>query len=328
MEESALTEPGPPDGDPAPVPFWRAVGLTFESSFRHLRTCLALVSVYAVLNGVASAIGAAVSIDLDPLRASSGELLAIGAAAIAGVGMLVIVAIFIYPPTIGALSLVGSGAVSADVVETHGIVGRMLDRALEAIGAFVLTALVLLVAPITAGVLALIAGFVGGAEAGFATLIFALIVLSIPAVYVFVRLSLAVPVVVREGAGPVAAMRRSWELVGGGWWWAFGVGLVVFFGASILSGVISSIFSLGALGLPGSAPPESPNFVLVAVGSTAGAAVQGVLYGVVTGVLYAARAQLKPAPELALPDDEDEPQAPDVPAEPAPADPPAEPPPA
>jgi hypothetical protein len=59
---------------------------------------------------------------------------------------------------------------------------------------------------------------------------------------------------------------------------------------------------LGSTGLTPIAEEETPNRALVALGTAAGAAVTGSLYGVLTGVLYAARAQHKPPPGLALPD--------------------------
>jgi hypothetical protein len=284
-----VDDPAPVDAESAPVApsFWRAIGLTFSTCVRHARTCLVLVSVYALLNGVASAIGRTVSFDLDPSRASPGELIAISAAAIAGFGTLVVVNIFVYPPTIGALSLVGSAAVYGDALEVEGIVRRALDRALEAIGAVVLTFLILLVAPVAVGIAGVVIGLAAGAEAGFGAFV-VLTVLLLPVVlYVFVRLSLAVPIVMREGVGPIAALRRSWELVRGAWWWVFGVGAIVGLGAGVINGIASTIASLG-----------SSNFVLAAVGSTVGAAISGSAFGVVDGVLYAARAQVKPPPEV------------------------------
>jgi hypothetical protein len=290
------------DVEPAPPSFWRAVRLTLEGAARNARTCLVLVSLYAVLNGIASAIGSTFALDFDPLRASGGGLVAISAAAVAGLGTLILVGIFVYPPTIGALSLVGSAAVSGDVLETHGIVRRVLDRVLDVIGAFILTALILLVAPIVAGLIALGVVLVADAETGLAALVFTVIVLGVPALYVLVRLSLAVPVVLREGVGPLAALRRSWDLVGGSWWWVFGVAVVVAVVAGVLSSLVSTVFSLGSTGLTPIAEEETPNRALVALGTAAGAAVTGSLYGVLTGVLYAARAQHEPPPELPLPE--------------------------
>src|SRR5919109_3114104 len=97
---------------PAPPSFWRAVGLSFEVAARNARTCLALVSVYALLIGVSTAIGRTASFDIDPSRASLSELAALLVAALAGFGTLALVATFVYPPTLGGLAVVGESAVA------------------------------------------------------------------------------------------------------------------------------------------------------------------------------------------------------------------------
>lgn len=285
-----------------PPSFWRAIGITFEIVVRNVRTCALLVSVYALLNGVASAIGRTVSFNIDPAGASPGELLAISAAAIAGLGTLVIVNIFVYPPTIAALSLVGSAAVFGDALDPNGVVRHTLDRALEAIGAFLLTILILLVAPIAIGIVSLFVGLAVGAEAGFAALLVQMVLVAVPALYVGIRLSLSVPVVVREGLGPVAALRRSWELVKGSWWWVFGIIVVVGIASSMVSSLFSFVFSLGQAGTVFAMRSEPGNFVLAAIGAIAGAAAGTAIVGVATGVLYAARASVLPPAELPLPD--------------------------
>ncbi|MER6313976.1 oxidoreductase [Streptomyces sp. NPDC001581] len=54
------------------------------------------------------------------------------------------------------------------------------------------------------------------------------------AVWLMTRFSLAPAVAVCEGLGPIASMRRSAQLVSGGWWRAFGISLV----GSIVAGAI------------------------------------------------------------------------------------------
>ncbi|HYZ91861.1 MAG TPA: hypothetical protein VFA34_05635 [Actinomycetota bacterium] len=287
------------EGEPVPPSFWRAVRVTFDGVIRHWRTCLALVSVYAILNGVSNAIGRADPLDFDPSAASPSELVVISAAALAGIGTLALIWIFVHPPTLGALSLVGSAVVAGDELETHGIVRRVLDRALEVIGAFVLTLLILLVAPIAIGLFGLVANLVTNAETTIAAMFALAFVLAVPVVYMFVRLSLAIPVVLREGLGPVAALRRSWDLVGGVWWWVFGVFVVVGIAGGIGGGILAAILSLGNAGISGSG---DSNFVLAALGSAVSSAVSGSLLGVVTGVVYEARAEVLSPSELPLPD--------------------------
>jgi len=306
------------DAAAVPPSFWRAIGLTLEATVRNVRTCLMLVAAYAVLNGLSNAIGSTLSVEIDPLRASGSELIALSAAAIAGFATFLLVYIFVYPPTLGALSLVGSAAETGDVLETHGIIRRVFDRALEVIGTFVLTILILAVAPITIGLIAVLVGLVAGAEAGVGALLFTLIVVVVPSVYVLVRLSLAVPAVVLEGLSPIGALRRSWDLVGGNWWWVFGVMVVVGLIGGLIGNVASTVVSLGHTGIFTVGRQVSSNFALSALGTMVGTAIYGALFGVATGVIYGARAQAKPPAELALPDapapdaEAPEPPAPDA----------------
>ncbi len=98
-------------------------------------------------------------------------------------------------------------------------------------------------------------------------------------IWVTIRLTLAVPAVVLEGAAPFAALRRSWQLVQGSWWRVFGVtllgGLVVFVISSILQipfAIVGSLFGGGG------------GFTMFNPGSTAAAAAPTVL-GVTIGAI-------------------------------------------
>lgn len=68
------------------------------------------------------------------------------------------------------------------------------------------------------------------------------ILLIVPGIVFFVFLSVSVPVLIVENRRGTAAMGRSWNLVKGRFWHAFGVVLVL----AIISGVISGI--IGAIG--------------------------------------------------------------------------------
>ena len=302
------------DAEPAPPSFGRTIRLTFEATVHNARTCLALVSVYAVLNGASNAIGRTLSFDTDPLRATRAELIALMAAFVAGIATYFLIYAFVYPPTVGALSLVGSAAETGDELATRGIVRRVFDRALEVIGAFVLTILILAIAPITIAVVALLAGVVAGPEGGIAAMLFVALLLAGPVIYVFIRLSLAVPAVVQEGLAPVQALRRSWDLVGGAWWWVFGVMVVLAIVGGMIGNVAATIISLGHTGVFTAGREGPSNYALAALGTAVSTAISGSLFGVGTGVVYAARAQRLPAAELPLPEspepDEAEPAEP------------------
>jgi hypothetical protein len=73
---------------------------------------------------------------------------------------------------------------------------------------------------------------------GLAT-IAGLILFIIPGIWIGVRLAVSVEALVVEGRRGTQAMGRSWELVGGHWWHAFGA-LVV---AGLLTGVVNAVIT-------------------------------------------------------------------------------------
>lgn len=60
-----------------------------------------------------------------------------------------------------------------------------------------------------------------------------------------VRWLFAIPVVVLEHAGPVQALRRSWQLVRGSWWRVFGIMLLGWIIVYFVSAIISLPFGIG-----------------------------------------------------------------------------------
>ena len=66
-----------------------------------------------------------------------------------------------------------------------------------------------------------------------------LILLVIPGIYIGVRLAVSIEALVVEGRRGTQAMGRSWELVGGHWWHAFGTLLV----AWVLIGVVNALIT-------------------------------------------------------------------------------------
>jgi hypothetical protein len=73
---------------------------------------------------------------------------------------------------------------------------------------------------------------------GLAT-IAGLILFIIPGIWIGVRLAVSIEALVVEGRRGTQAMGRSWELVGGHWWHAFGA-LVV---AGLLTGVVNAVIT-------------------------------------------------------------------------------------
>ena len=94
--------------------------------------------------------------------------------------------------------------------------------------------------------------------------------------WIAIRLSLAVPVVVLENAGPTAAMKRSWELVQGSWWRIFGITAL----AGLVVGVIGFVLQIpflvvevivgggGSLMLGTTTAAAAPSLLAVFIGAT------------------------------------------------------------
>jgi len=98
-----------------------------------------------------------------------------------------------------------------------------------------------------------------------------LIVFIIPGIYIGVRLCVSIEALVVEGRRGTEAMGRSWGLVGGHWWHAFGTLLV----AALLTGVVNAVIT---------APFGATNWFVQGV-AAAVATVVTLPYGVLVGVL-------------------------------------------
>ncbi|MFG3435977.1 glycerophosphoryl diester phosphodiesterase membrane domain-containing protein [Nonomuraea sp. NPDC047897] len=118
------------------------------------------------------------------------------------------------------------------------------------------------------------------------------------------RFAFAAPAVVLESRGPLDAMRRSWTLVGGGFWRVLGILLLT----SLLVGFIGSILQLpftiagtlfGMLGGGGVGTLILAG-VLTAVGGTLGAMITYPFEAGVAGLLYADRRMRSEAFDLVL----------------------------
>ncbi|MBO0686682.1 MAG: glycerophosphoryl diester phosphodiesterase membrane domain-containing protein, partial [Candidatus Dormibacteraeota bacterium] len=89
------------------------------------------------------------------------------------------------------------------------------------------------------------------------------------ALWILVRWAVALPVMLAEGAGPLAALSRSWHLTRGSWWRVFGILVVVI----VLSYVANNL--VGLMSIPAALLPFLPPLVrvlLVITVSTVGGA--------------------------------------------------------
>jgi hypothetical protein len=105
---------------------------------------------------------------------------------------------------------------------------------------------------------------------GLATLA-GLILFVIPGIYIGIRLATSTQALVVEGRRATEAMGRSWELVGGHWWHAFGTLLV----AGLLTGLVNALIT---------APFGATSWFVQAV-VAAVATVVTLPYGTLVGVL-------------------------------------------
>jgi Membrane domain of glycerophosphoryl diester phosphodiesterase len=98
-----------------------------------------------------------------------------------------------------------------------------------------------------------------------------LILFIIPETYIGMRLAVSIQALVVEGRRGTQAMGRSWELVGGHWWHAFGTLLV----AALLIGVVNAVITV---------PFSATSWFVQGVAATV-ATVITLPYGVLVGVL-------------------------------------------
>lgn len=73
------------------------------------------------------------------------------------------------------------------------------------------------------------------------------LLLSVPATYVAVKLSVAWPALLLTGRGPVASLEHSWRLVSGSWWRLtaiYTVGLILLFVLYLLAGVLVLVVAI------------------------------------------------------------------------------------
>ena len=174
------------------------------------------------------------------------------------------------------ISLVGQLAVIRLGIGSPQTVGETIGHALRRAPAY-FGATLIWVLPF-----ALIAGGVMGASASggrippAATLI--LLVGIAAMVFLFVRMLMTSPVASVEGLGPIAILKRSWELTAGNWWVLFGFFLLFVVAALIVLGAVSSVVGLGVKLTFGSVEPLTLGaLVLALVGQTVAAAISVLL---------------------------------------------------
>jgi hypothetical protein len=105
-------------------------------------------------------------------------------------------------------------------------------------------------------------------------------------VFVGVRMMMSSPVASAEAAGPIAIIRRSWELTRGNWWRLFAFLLLFLIAALVLLAAVGSAFGIVVGILLGKPDPLSAAALVIAlVMGLVNAAVTG-LFAVMLGRIY------------------------------------------
>jgi hypothetical protein len=87
-------------------------------------------------------------------------------------------------------------------------------------------------------------GLIGLAIVGALAVTLGTIALVVPGIWLFVSYAVAVPALLLERIGPLAALGRSFRLVKGRWWATFGALLVGYLLASIVGAIVQSALTL------------------------------------------------------------------------------------
>lgn len=155
-----------------------------------------------------------------------------------------------------------------------------------------------------AAVIPLLLHAAGLADVAAITLAAFLLVAAVPAaVWLWVRLSVAAPVMVLERADLRTAMRRSSRLVRRSWWRVFGILLLIQVIAQLLASVLVLPFAMAGLGLELWIDGDAGTvwfFVLLMVGSAVGGLVTYPFTAGVTALLYVDLRMRREGLDLAL----------------------------
>jgi hypothetical protein len=171
-------------------------------------------------------------------------------------------------------------------------VGDALGHGLKRLPAYVLAALLVGVALFLAAIPFAIALVASGVSTEAKTLPATPVVLIGGLLYfallifVFVRMIMATPVASAESAGPIAIIRRSWELTSGYWWPLFGFLLLFFVGAIVLQLAVASAIGLVVLLALGQADAFSASALIIALVEAIVAAAVAVLLMTMLARIY------------------------------------------
>lgn len=271
---------------------------------------LMAAAVAIAYSAVADPLDRLVSLSYEEEPASSdivSLVTAVGVLAVLGIITMMIVSGLMY----AAVPAVLQEAVLGRPVGFSTVWRRAWSNLAPVIGTLILTALIMVVPMalimtaffgVIIAVISLDSGS-GGSAAAITIGVLGALATGPLAVWLWVKFCLAPAVVVFEGQRPVAALRRSAQLVRGDWWRIFGIMLLVYVMAGAAGYFIQLPFSVlgmfpGMIGASSLGDDPSPTAIMVAMGGYFVASLLGQMISqiisttfpqLVTGLLYVDR---------------------------------------
>jgi hypothetical protein len=248
---------------PRPLGIGEILSTAFQLYRRHWRTLLAIAAVVVVpLTLLQYLLAALVRTQAEVTR--NGVVVETPTWAVGFYGLLAVLAgILMYLVLTGAITR----AVAAEVAGEDPSLEQSYRFGFHRLGSVLVVSILVGLATIGGLILFIIPGiYIGGLILELIPLLFL-----IPGIYIGVRLAVSIEALVVEDRRGTEAMGRSWGLVGGHWWHAFGTLLV----AWLLIGVVNAVIT---------APFDATNWSGRGV-AAAVATVVTLPYGVLAGVL-------------------------------------------
>lgn len=190
------------------------------------------------------------------------------------------------------ISLVGQLAIIRLAMGPHLTVGEAIGHGARRLPAYVAAVLAwTLPLALVVSLLYVTAG--AGTDHPSALAAFALIAVAILGIYLAARLILTSAVAAAEAVGPVAIIRRGWELSGGNWWRLFAFLLMFAIGALALLWAVGSVIGAAAQLAFGSIGRLTPGGLIVIIISQVLSGLVSLTFFVMVARLYEQRAHLK-----------------------------------
>lgn len=207
---------------------------------------------------------------------------------------------------VGVIGIVGQLAIIRLVVGPSLTVGEAIAhgarRTLPYIIAILLLILALFLVAIPFGAILTAMGVTleRGATPPPAAAILAILFIAL-LLYLAVRMLVTSAVASVEKAGPIAILKRSWQLTGGHWWRLFGFVLLFILGFIIVVGAVSLVITLIARTFFGEIEPLSVAALLVALVEAVASAAATTLFAVMIARIYVQLAGDRTAEEVSVP---------------------------